>query len=135
MQWRVKPALPVSKLIAAVALLVLAAGFAEGDPVRWALAAVTATGLTVWAARDLVVPVRLAANGDGITVVTGFARRKHLPWSKIERVRVERANRRVFRGDVLEIDAGDTIHTFSAHELGAMPDDVAVSLADLRAVS
>ncbi|GGN89998.1 hypothetical protein GCM10010112_75000 [Actinoplanes lobatus] len=135
MQWRVKPALPAAKLITAVAVLALAAGFAEGDPARWAVAAVTAAILVLWAVRDLVVRVRLAADDEGITVVTGVARRRRVPWAKIERVRVDRAHRRMLRGVLLEIDAGDAIYMLGANELGADPDDVAAQLADLRPVS
>jgi hypothetical protein len=132
MQWRVRPVLPVSKLMGAVAIVVLAAAFAEGDPVRWVLAAVVAAGLTGWALRDLFLPVRLAADADGVTVLTGFARRRHLPWSQIERVRVEHTVRRGLRSELLEIDAGETIYQYGAHDLGALPEDVALKLSDLR---
>jgi hypothetical protein len=132
MQWRVKPVLPVSKLMGATALLVLAAAFAEGDPVRWALGAVIATALAGWAVRDLIVPVRLAADTEGVTVVTGFARRRRLPWSEIERVRVERTVRRGLRNELLEIDTGDAIYLYGAHDLGALPEEVATHLGDLR---
>ena len=132
MQWRVKPVLPVTKLMGAVAALVLAAAFAEGDRVRWALAGVVALGVTGWAVRDLLVPVRLAADTAGVTVVTGIARRRHLPWSQVERVRVDTTVRRGLRTELLEIDAGDAIYLYSAHELGALPEDVATQLADLR---
>jgi hypothetical protein len=132
MQWRVKPVLPVSKLMGAVALLVLVAAFAEGDPVRWALGGAVAAGLVGWALRDLFLPVRLTADSDGITVLTGVARRRHLSWSQVEKVRVERHVRRGLRSELLEIDAGDTIYQFGPHDLGALPDDVVVQLSDLR---
>ena len=65
-------------------------------------------GLAGWALRDLIAPVRLAADADGVTVVTGFARRRrHLPWAQIERVRVDRRDRLGLRSEMLEIDAGD----------------------------
>ena len=133
MQWRVKPVLPVTKLMGAVAALVLAAAFAEGDRVRWALAGVVAAGVTAWAVRDLLVPIRLAADTAGVTVVTGIARRRHLPWSQVERVRVDTSVRRGLRSELLEIDAGDAIYLYSAHELGAVPEDVATHLDGLRA--
>ena len=132
MQWRVKPVLPVSKLMGAIALLVLAAAFAEGDPVRWVLAAAVALALTGWALRDLLLPVRLAADAHGVTVLTGLARRRHLPWSQVERVRVERTVRRGLRNELLEIDTGDAIYQYGAHDLGALPEDVALQLSDLR---
>jgi hypothetical protein len=116
----------------AVAVVVLAAAFAGRDPVRWALAAVVAFALVTWALRDLVVPVRLAADAEGVTVITGFAGRRHLPWPRIERVRVDRRTHRGLRSEMLELDAGDAIYLFRAHELGALPEDVAAALADLR---
>ena len=132
MQWRVKPVLPVTKLIAAAAIVVLAVAFAEHDPIRWAIALVVAVGLAVWGLRDLLAPVRLAADASGVTVVTGFARRRHLPWSAVERVRVDRRTHRGLRSETLELDAGDAIYLFSANDLGALPEDVVVALADLR---
>jgi hypothetical protein len=135
MQWRVKPALPIAKLIGAAALPALVAVFARDDLSRWLLAGIAATGIIVWAVRDLVVPVRLAADTAGITVVTGFARRRHVPWQQIERVRVEKTSRRGRRSEVLEIDAGDAIYTFTEPQLNAMPEDVAVELTGLRGVS
>ncbi|GAA4594853.1 hypothetical protein BJY16_001465 [Actinoplanes octamycinicus] len=133
MQWRVRPVLPVTKLIGAVAVVVLAVAFGGGDRLRWVVAAVVALALLVWALRDLVVPIRLAADADGVTVVTGFARRRRLSWSQVERVRVDRTTRRGLRSELLEIDAGDAVYLFGAHELGAMPEDVVTEIAELRA--
>ena len=62
MQWRIKPVLPVTKLMGAVAVVVLAAAFAGHDPIRWAIAAVAGLALAVWALRDLLVPIRLTAD-------------------------------------------------------------------------
>ncbi|GAA2845301.1 hypothetical protein Acy02nite_46650 [Actinoplanes cyaneus] len=133
MQWRVKPVLPVTKLTGAVAVVVLAVAFAAHDPIRWALAVLVGSGLVVWAARDVLVPVRLAADSDGVTVVTGFARRRHVRWPEVEKVRVDRTTRRGLRSELLEIDTGDAVYLFGAHELGADPEDVATELATLRA--
>ncbi|MDI6099204.1 PH domain-containing protein [Actinoplanes sp. NEAU-A12] len=135
MQWRVRPVLPVAKLIGAAALPVLVAGFAPDDLSRWALAAVVTAGIVAWALRDLLIPVRLAADADGVTVLAGFARRRRLPWSQIETVRVETGTRRGLRSELLEIDAGDAVYLLSANQLGAIPEDVALALADLRTVS
>jgi len=132
MQWRIKPVLPVSKLMGAVAVVVLAFAFAGRDPVRWVLAAVVAVALLVWALRDLLRPVRLAADAEGVTVVAGFAGRRRLPWAAIERVRVDRRTHRGLRSEMLELDAGEAIYLFSANDLGALPEDVAAALADLR---
>jgi hypothetical protein len=132
MQWRIKPVLPVTKGMGAVAVIVLAVAFAGRDPVRWSLAFVVALALIVWLVRDLIAPVRLAADAAGVTVLTGFARRRHLPWAQIERVRVDVTSRRGLRSELLELDAGESIFLFSAHELGALPEEVATALGDLR---
>ncbi|SNY58323.1 PH domain-containing protein [Paractinoplanes atraurantiacus] len=132
MQWRVKPVLPVSKLMGAVAVVVLALAFAGNDPIRWALGAIVAVALAVWALRDLIAPVRLAADPSGVTVVSGFARRRRLLWDQIERVRVDRRTHRGLRSEMLELDAGDAIYLFSTHDLGTEPEEVATALADLR---
>ena len=132
MQWRIKPVLPVSKLIGVVAVVVLAFAFAGRDPVRWVLAALVVVGLLGWVARDLLRPVRLAADAEGVTVVTGFASRRRLSWDQIERVRVDRRTHRGLRNEMLELDAGEAIYLFSANDLGALPDEVATALADLR---
>jgi hypothetical protein len=132
MQWRIKPVLPVTKAMGAVAVIVLAVAFAGRDPVRWSLAFVIGAALAIWAVRDLVAPVRLAADAAGVTVLTGFARRRHLPWDQIERVRVDVSSRRGLRSELLELDAGESIFLFSAHELGVLPEEVATALADLR---
>jgi hypothetical protein len=135
MQWRIKPVLPVSKLMGAVAVVVLAVAFATRDPIRWALAVIMALVLTIWALRDLLAPVRLAADATGVTVLTGFLRRRHLPWQQIERVRVDSRTHRGLRSEMLELDAGDAIYQFTANDLGALPEDVATALADLRVAS
>ncbi|MEU4155840.1 PH domain-containing protein [Actinoplanes sp. NPDC026670] len=131
MQWRVKPALPVAKLIAASALPLLVAVFGPEDLSRWLVAAVVATAIVAWAARDVLHPVRLSADDAGITVLTGFARRRHISWDQIEAVRVERAR----RSDVLEIDTGEAVYVLGEPQLSADPHEVAVTLADLRPVS
>lgn len=132
MQWRIKPVLPVTKGMGAVAVLVLAAAFGDGDSIRWSLAVIVSVALALWTLRDLVAPVRLAADTSGVTVVTGFARRRHLPWSQIERVCVDRTTRRGLRSEVLELDAGESIYLLGANDLGALPEDVAAALSDLR---
>lgn len=132
LSWRISPFLPVAKLVGAVGLVSLTYAFGRHDPVQWALAGVTALGLLGWAARDLVRPVRLAADPAGVTVISGIARRRHLPWTQIERIRVNRRERRGLRSELLEIDAGETVHLFGPHELGAAPDEVAASLESIR---
>ncbi|MEU4772838.1 PH domain-containing protein [Micromonospora sp. NPDC023644] len=131
-QWRVPPALPALKLTGAVALLALALFLDGGDRIRLALAVLTAAGLAGWAARDLVAPVRLAVDPDGITVVQGFAGRRRLPWSAVEKVTVDRRARRGLTSELLEIDAGESLHLLGRHDLGADPAEVAEALHEAR---
>lgn len=131
MQWRVTGAQPVLKLIAA-AVFALLALFFHGDPIALFGAGAVAVGLVAWAVRDLVVPVRLAAGFEGITVVTGFAGRRPLGWPQVETVRVERRPRLGITTETLEIDAGEALHLFSRYDLGAEPEEVARALNSLR---
>ncbi|MEU8230100.1 PH domain-containing protein [Actinoplanes sp. NPDC048791] len=133
LQWRVRPVLPIAKLLGAVALVVLVVAFGREDPVQWFIAGVVAAALTGWAVRDLIAPVRLSADTSGVTMVVGFVRRRHVAWPQIERVRVDRRERMGLRNRLLEIDAGDSLHLFSLHELGTDPEEVAESLNALRA--
>ncbi|MDT4990615.1 MAG: hypothetical protein QOH97_507 [Actinoplanes sp.] len=133
LSWRVKPVLPVTKLLGAGALLLLVAAFGRRDPVQWFLALVAAVGLTGWALRDLIRPVRLTADTEGLTVIAGLLSRRQVPWSQVERVRVDRRARLGLSSELLEVDAGDAIYLFSVYELGAEPQEVADALAPLKA--
>ena len=92
------------------------------------LAVAAALFLAVWGVRDLVAAVRLAADADGVTVVSGFAGRRRLPWAAIERIAVDTRTRRGLRSETLEIDTGEALHLFSRCDLGAQPDEVAERL-------
>jgi hypothetical protein len=131
--WRVAPGLTALKLAGAVILLAVA-GFAwlRNDPGQFFVAGVAGLGLAALGVRDLVAPVRVAADQDGVTLVTGFARRVRLPWSHIEAVRVDARSRYGLRMESLEIDAGDSIHQFGTTELGAPVHEVVAALAALR---
>lgn len=129
-RWRVPPRLVALKLVG-VAAFALVAGLVWDDPRRAAVAGVAALGLAVYALRDLVAPVRLAADAAGVTVVVGFARRLRLPWSRIEGVRVDARSRYGVSSSYLEIDAGDSVHVLTANDLGAPPDEVARVLSTL----
>jgi hypothetical protein len=128
----VPASLPALKLAGAVALLALALLLDEGDPVQLGLAVVAAAALAGWAARDLVAPVRLAVDPEGVTVVRGFAGHHRLPWSAVERVTVDRRARLGLTSEVLEIDAGESLHLFGRLDLGADPADVAEALHEAR---
>jgi hypothetical protein len=131
LRWRVNGKLLVLKCVGAAVFVVVAA-LSLGDPVRTGVAALAAVWLAVLALRDLLAPVRVAADRDGITLVVGYAGHRRLPWSQIQRVRVDRRARLGVRSELLEIDAGDSIHFYSSYELGAPCDDVAQRLAALR---
>jgi len=96
---------------------------------------VVAAALVGWALRDWIIPVRLAADAEGLTVIAGLASRRRLPWSQIEHVRVDRRERLGLRSELLEVDAGESLFLFSAHELGAEPSDVAAALTPFTRVS
>ena len=133
LQWRVRPVLPIAKLLGAVALVLLVVAFGGEDPVQWFVAIVVAATLTGWAVRDLIAPVRLSADTSGVTMVVGFLRRRHVAWPQIDRIRVDSRERMGLRNRLLEIDAGDSLHLFSEHELGTDPEEVAEALNALRA--
>src|SRR5690606_6641370 len=101
-RWRVPVRVPAAKAVLVAVLLYLAVVTRHGG---WgvAVALVAAGGVAVWALRDLLVPVRVAAGAERVTVVVGLGRRVTLPWSRVDRVRVD--GRR--RTRQLEIDAGE----------------------------
>ncbi len=125
--------LPVVKLVGAAVLVGLGLLFAEGDRVRLVLAAVAAVGLAGWAARDLLAPIRLAVDPAGITVLRGFAGRRRLAWGAVEAITVDRRTRLGLSAELLEIDAGESLHLFGRYDLGAPPDEVAEALRAARA--
>jgi len=126
-RWRVPRRVPAGKLV--LAGIVGAVGALVGTgPWQWGAAAAVVAGLVAWAARDLVAPVRLAADPDGVTVLTGIAHRHRLAWSQVERVRVD-ARR---RSRLLEVDTGRQLYLFSRYDLDADLDEVAGTLERLR---
>ncbi len=115
-----------------VLVFAMLALFSLGDRVRLVVAGLAALVLAGYALRDLLAPVRLSADRDGVTVVAGFAGSRRLAWSEIERVRVDERRRLGVRSQLLEIDTGDTLHLFSQYDLDAPVTDVAETLAQLR---
>jgi hypothetical protein len=118
---------PAGKL-AIAATVGLVGALAGTGPWQYGASAVVAVGLAGWAARDLVAPVRLAADAAGVALLTGFARRRWLAWAEVERVRVD--TRR--RSRLLEVDAGDQLYLFSRYDLDGDLDQVAGQLELLR---
>lgn len=129
--WRVDRRLTVYK-VAGAAIFALVGVFSTGDPVRVVVALLAALVLAGYALRDVLAPVRLAADASGVTVVRGFAGRLHLGWPEIERIRVDERRRLGARSQLLEIDTGESLHLFSAYELNAPVADVAERLAAIR---
>ncbi|MEO3821169.1 PH domain-containing protein [Plantactinospora sp. B24E8] len=123
------------KIGAAVLLVALGALLAanDNDPVQLGIAVVAAAGLLVWGVRDLVAPVRLTAHPAGITVISGYAGQRHLPWTAVERIRVDTRPRLGLRTETLEVDAGESLHLFSRYDLGTAPTEVAETLRRLQA--
>lgn len=133
MEWAVPNRIAVLEGIAAAAFAVAAAAAVlSGDSVAAAVAGIAAAILAVLAIRDRVARVRLAADGDGVTVVRGFAGRHRIPWGDVVAVRLEQHTRRGRSGRLLEIDTGEAVYLLSGRELGAEPADVVAALADVR---
>jgi hypothetical protein len=130
--WRVPRGRAVLALTCAALLLLGGFVFAAGDRLGLWPALAAAVGLVAVAVRDLVAPVRLAADRAGVTLVVGFARHRRLAWSEIERVRLEARQRFGLRSELVEIDTGDSLHFFGAAELGAPAPEVVEVLTRLR---
>ncbi|GAA4580386.1 hypothetical protein GCM10023176_59850 [Micromonospora coerulea] len=133
--WRVPPILPVAKLVGAVVVLGLGLLFAGPDRVQPVLAGLVAAALAGWGLRDLLAPVRLAVDPDGITVTHGFAGHRRLSWSEVEAITVERRTRRGLTAETLEIDAGESLHLFGRYDLDAAPAEVAEALRAAHAAA
>ncbi|GAA3105268.1 PH domain-containing protein [Streptosporangium carneum] len=131
LRWRVRRELLVVKVVAALVLAVLAV-LSLDDPRGAVLAGVAALVATGLALRDLLAPVRLSADGEGLVVVRGFAGAERVPWSAIERIRVDRRTRFSSRTEYLEIDTGEEIFLLSRFDLGVPCQEVADELRAFR---
>ncbi|GAA2149173.1 PH domain-containing protein [Actinomadura napierensis] len=131
-RWRVPPKVVGVKCAAVVAVGALAA-LSGGDSQRLLLAGAAALGLAAVALRDLLAPVRVAADREGVTVVTGYAGHRRVPWDAVTAIRVDERRRLLLHTRMLEIETADDLHLFSAFDLGADVHDVADDLYHLRA--
>ncbi|TDB75191.1 PH domain-containing protein, partial [Actinomadura sp. KC216] len=131
-RWRVPRAQVAAKCAGAAAVTALAV-FYRDDAQFLILAVAAAVGLNALALRDLLAPVRLAADGDGVTLVTGYAGRRRVPWDAVTAIRVDERRRLLLQTRILEIETGDDLHLLSAFDLGADVHDVADELYRLRA--
>jgi len=96
------------------------------------LAAVAAFGLAALALRDVLAPVRVAADAEGVTVVRGYAGRRRLAWPEVTAIRVDERRRLLMDTRLLEIESADDLFLFSFFDLGADVHDVADALERLR---
>jgi PH (Pleckstrin Homology) domain-containing protein len=103
---------------AAGAVIFAVAAVLEGGLLPRLFALLAAAVLAVYALRDLLAPVRLTADADGVTLVTGFVSRRRLAWTEIDRVRLDERRRLGTRSDLLEIDTGEALYLFSSYDLG-----------------
>ncbi len=123
------PVIIILKAVGTAVLLVLAL---TADGRGLFLAGVGALALLVLTVRDLLARVRLAADADGVTVVSGFAGRLRIPWPEIERIRVDSRARYGARMELLELDTGENVHLFSKFDLGEPVVPVAEVLMRMR---
>ncbi|MFI0352756.1 PH domain-containing protein [Actinomadura sp. 9N407] len=130
-RWRVPPAHIALKAGAAVAVALLALMSLDDRPLLL-MALVATAGLTALAVRDVLAPVRIAADAEGMTVVSGYAGHVRLPWSAVTALRVDERRRLLMHSKLLEIETGDDLHLFSAYDLGDDVQDVAEELERLR---
>jgi hypothetical protein len=131
MSWRVERRRPMSRVAAAI-LAVIGTLILARDGSQYAAGLALAAVFGALAARDLLVPVRLSADPEGLTVLTGLARQRRIPWRDVERIHVDTRNRLGLRQSALEIDEGGSLHVLDGSDLGADPLDVAATLTQLR---
>jgi hypothetical protein len=125
--WRVDRRFTVAKAVGAVLFALLGVvSLAHLD--RLLVGVLAAVALAAFTLRDVLAPVRVAADPGGVTVVTGFSGRRRLAWSQLERIRVDERNRLTLRSQLLELDTGDNLYLYSSSELGAPVADVAERL-------
>jgi Bacterial PH domain len=131
LRWRVRREFLVLKIVAMLVLATVTV-LSLGDPRGAILAGAATVALAVLALRDVLAPVRLTADGEGLVVVKGFAGSERLPWRTIERIRVDTQTRFTSRTELLEIDTGEGIFLLSRFDLGVPCQEVADKLHWLR---
>ncbi|TQS41439.1 PH domain-containing protein [Cryptosporangium phraense] len=123
-QWRVPITVPAAKWAVAAVLLVATVTIAR-DLTGAVVGLLVAAGLGLSGVRDVVVPVRLQADADGLSVFVGpVGRQRSYPWSAIERIRVDERRRFLGRSTLLEIDVESELYFLGRYELGATPAEV-----------
>lgn len=130
-RYRVDPRFTAVK-VGGFVIFALAALASHDNRPQLAFAAVAALVAAGYAVRDILAPVRLAADREGVTVVHGYAGRRRLAWDEIERLRLDERRRLGTRTVALEIDTGDHLYLFSSYDLGTDPADAVAALDSLR---
>lgn len=131
LEWRV-PRHVVAVKVASTAVFALSALWFSDDVARFAVAVAATLLAGGYAVRDLVLPVRLTADAEGVGVSRGFFGLRRLPWDQIVRIKVDERRRFGTVSRLLEIDVDYTLFLFSKHEIGADPAEVADTLRALR---
>jgi len=129
-QWSPAPALVVVLWIATTVVTVWTAALwlTGADAAGSLIAAVTASGLAVWAFWATRARPRLLADPDGVTV-RGFGAPRHHPWPLVQDVRIVRTRRLGRESSLLEIDTvradgTEQLLLFGRLDLAADPEDV-----------
>jgi Bacterial PH domain len=125
--WRVDRSMMAAKVVGIVAFAAIPQVFQTNNVSRW-FGIIVAVALAIYLLRDLLAPVRLAADQDGVTVIAGFAGHRTLPWADVDRVRVDKRRRSGF----LEVETTDTLHLFSRYDLSMTPVEAAEMLERVR---
>ncbi|MGH8878332.1 MAG: PH domain-containing protein [Stackebrandtia sp.] len=131
LEWRV-PRHIVAAKVALTAVFALSALWFSGDTPRFAVSVAATLVAGAYAVRDLVRPVRLTADSEGVGVSRGFLGPRYLSWNEIVRIRVDERRRLGTVIRLLEIDVDHTLFLYSRHEIGADPNDVAETLKRMR---
>ena len=128
--FRVPTRVPVAKFV--LAALLLLASLVTGEPLASLVGVLAAAGLAAYGLRDVLSPVRLAADATGLDLVRGYAGRRHLAWSDVERLHVDERLRLGVRTQLLEIDADVELYQFSRFDLGADPPEALAAVLAVR---
>jgi len=127
--WYADPVARAVKFVFAAVFLLLTLVVATNAAGRL-LGGIFAAGCLVWALRDAVWPLRLAVDREGVTVSVGFRGYRDIPWSEVERVRLDPQRR--LAGRLLEIDTGGSLHFFGRFDLGEPPADALDTITQIR---
>jgi hypothetical protein len=133
LEWRVDKRLTWTKLVLAV-LFLAGPWVVSAGALSRLVGLVAGAGLAVAGLRDVMAPVRLRADPAGVRVVSGFAGHRELRWQDLERVRLDSRSHLGIRSELLEIDAGESLHFFSRYDLGEPPVEALDRIRRLRGV-